>query len=82
MKIEAKKDDKGDGTTPAISLNPVLSVVYLMAGKYHYCRGGSSETIEKDTLIEEQTDLGEYVAVRLKGFDFGSFAVFDRKKIK
>ena len=52
-----------------------------MAGKYTYSRSGSSEIIEKDTLIDDMTDMGAYIAVRVKGFNYGSFAVFNRKKI-
>jgi hypothetical protein len=63
------------------SAKPELSAAFLMAGKYHYSKGGASEIITKDTPIEEQVDLGEYIAVKIKGFDYGSFAVFDRKKI-
>ncbi len=61
--------------------NRLLSDTYLMSGKYYYSKGGSSEIIEKDTMIEEQVDLGEYITVKIKGFDYGSFAVFDKKKI-
>jgi hypothetical protein len=55
--------------------------MFLKAGKYHYVKGGFSELIEKDTLIDEMVDLGSFIAVKVKGYDYGSFAVFNPKKI-
>lgn len=52
-----------------------------MAGKYTYIKGASTDLILKDTLIVSMVDLGGYVSVRVDGFDYGSFAVFDRWKI-
>jgi len=54
---------------------------YLMAGKYDHCRGGASEIISKDTPIEAIVDFGDYLAVRVKGFNYSALAVFDRRKI-
>ena len=73
-------NNEGMNVSPTI-VNAMFPDAYLMAGKYYYSKGGSSEKIEKDTIIEEQIDLGEYIAVKIKGFDYGSFAVFDRNKI-
>lgn len=58
-----------------------INKLFIMAGKYYYLKGGSSEVILKDTLIEEIIDIGEYLSVKVKGFNYGSFAVFNRKKI-
>jgi hypothetical protein len=76
-----KFNDKLSNEAQPTCGNHLLSAAYLMAGKYYYSKGGSSETIEKDTPIEEQVDLGEYIAVKIKGFDYGAFAVFDKKRI-
>ena len=73
--------DVQPSTEATIVGNNLLSPAFLMSGKYHYSRGGSSEMIKKDTLITDIIDMGEYLAVRVQGFDYGSFTVFDRKKI-
>ena len=74
-----KKSMNKDKT--AISLSPMLSAAYLMAGKYPYSRGGASEVIQNDTAITDVVDRGDYLAVSVDGYNYGSFAIFDRKKI-
>jgi hypothetical protein len=53
----------------------------LMAGKYHYIKGGSSVSIATDTPIVEMVDLDDYVAVKIQGYDYGSVAVHNKKRI-